>query len=430
MKFKLLVAGFLAILYTTKAQIPIKNLSDKLYLDYKIQTTLLLSQYTLHQKIKAQILAKSENIKTINPDSAWYRAEEIAIEVLQNILINNNAFTNSETTIIKDFISISCTDSFEIEKDNFFKDFGNTFTKIARLHGVAVAVVWFASEFAQIISIPVTAALGVPQYGAMLAASPLSFINLIVSIKAVSIQNQIRLNKAYEKRKNKQQAKKIIKNANKTFGIKNENSILHKVGSKSDSTTFISINKNNFMIDVGSFWRLNQHKAYFRNVKLFAKNQIKNDSVLLILNNKKLSKQMRVLFAIDYLCYYNPLDFDLLKRKVYKSVIVLPNDISNCIIENNTKAWVYKLCEIENFNLLEDVLKQCPEGLKVYDVFELFDNIVLKYWAKNMKNPGFKKFRNVVKGINKTYYQSLQKSDNLFSIQLIEALIKNCKLSK
>jgi hypothetical protein len=59
---------------------------------------------------------------------------------------------------------------------------------------------------------------------------------------------------------------------------------------------------------------------------------------------------------------------------------------------------------------------------------DLFDAIILKYWALHMNKQNFKAFRKMIKGFKKTNYQLLNQSDEYFTAAHTDVLLLNCGL--
>ncbi|MCG9879778.1 MAG: hypothetical protein MH472_04200 [Bacteroidia bacterium] len=283
------------------AQVSISKLSDRHYLDYKIQTTILVSSEVLKENVKHQILPdalcnskKPSNVTTVS-------AEQLSLDLTKDVLYLVNDTLYVIRDVIQNFRLRSYLDSVQPVKINFLNDFKYTSRKIARLHGVAAVTVWFLSEFVQIVSIPITAALGIPEVGVLIVASPLNFINMAITIKAINVSHQLSLKKAYGGFVKKRQAIKNRKKIERKYVSKNENTILHQLATSQDTAFYVSLNRNNLFTEIFSLFRLNQNKVYFRNIKRFVKKNNVCDTVLNILQNKYISKQMRSVYAIDYL---------------------------------------------------------------------------------------------------------------------------------
>ncbi len=423
--------GLLVLFVTTlQAQVPADVITQRLYLDYKIQTTLMVSNAVLKQKIHQGILPKATYTqKNTIPQEADFSSEAVADELLlQSLITGNHVVAVVGSNHIYKFYTVAQIDSMLRINPTAYNEFKQSMIKVARLYGLTAASVWFISEFTQIIAVPVSAFLGAPHVGLMIVASPLSFINLAITLNIINISHNVQLKNAYGGHKKKRVAAGIQRKTNKAFGIRNENSILHHQALVNDSQVFFGINRNNLFIDIASFLKINQHKAYFRNIKLFCKKHKNTDTLQNILNNRDISKQMRCIFAINYLHTYYPNLYNNLSNTFYKSVIKLPAKDCSMLKNAIIKQWVYALCEVKNLHALEPILRKMPPNLKVYEVLELFDNIIIKYWAENMQQQDFKVFRKFVKGFKKTTYQLLQQSDELFTQQHADVLLVNCKL--
>lgn len=427
---RLLIILMLFAVTWLNAQVPVGVFTERLYLDYKIQTTLLVSNEVLHHKIENGIIKKAQGVNKLKIHSdSNYTSEDVANEALLQSLINNSqviAIVGSNQ--VYKFYTIAQLDSAYKHNPNAYQAFKETMVKVGRLHGLTAATVWFVSEFTQIIAVPVSAFLGAPHVGIMLVASPLSFINLAIALNVMNISHNIKLKNAYGGYKNKRLAERVQRKVKRTFGIRNENSILHQYAMHNDTQVYFGINRNNLFIDIGSFLKLNQHKAYFRNIKRFCKSNINNDTLNAILNNKQISKQMRCIFAIDYLYNFYPTLHQQLTHKFYKSVVAKPLHERQVYSNAHVKQWIYSLCTIKNLADAEPILRQFPSGLKVYEALELLDNIIIKHWAENMRKQDFKAFRRMVTGMRKTNYILLKQSDEIFTQQHVDVLLLNCNL--
>jgi hypothetical protein len=422
----------LLILFVTtlQAQVPVDVFTQRLSLDYIIQTNLLVSNAVLKQNIHHGIIPKTPvapKITTIQ--EADLSSEDVAHEVLlQSLITNNYVIAVAGSNYIYKFYTIAQIDSILKTRPTAYRKFKQSMIKVPRMHGLTAASVWFISEIAQIIAMPVSSFFAAPHVGLMIMASPLSFINLAITLNVINISHNVQLKNAYGGYKKKRVAARIQKQTNKAFGIRNENSILHHQALVNDSQVFFCINRNNFFVDVAGFLKVNQHKAYFRNVKLFCEKYKNCDTLNNILNNRNISKQMRCIFAINYLHTYYPNIYNDFINTFYKSVIKQPSKDCSIIKDAMVKQWIYRLCEVKNLNALEPILYQMPPNIKVYEVLELFDNIIIKYWAENMRQQDFYVFRKFVKGFKKTTYQLLHQSDEPFTQQHADVLLVNCKL--
>lgn len=410
------------------AQIPTDILVERHKLDYQIQTTLLVSNQILHELITSKILPKQIYNEQVSLAQTNEKAEDFTAHILQD-----NSSLKRDTFIFlskedKRFLERTKADSANQMRDNFFADFKHTSRKIARLHGVAAVSVWFLSEFVQIVSIPATAAIGAPEIGVMIVASPLNFINMAITIKAIDISNQINLKHAYGGSKNKRASKRIKRNLFIEYKIKNENTLLHFVETKNDTNYFISVNRNNIFTEIYSLLRLNQHKLYYRNVRRFCQKQDNGDSLIAILDQTGISKEMRSLYTAVYLHQTRPELFNQFAAMYHQSMVKIAAQNQQLMLRIELKNWVYTVCEIRNLKELEWVLRQMPPHVKVHEVMELFDAIILKYWALHMNKQNFKAFRKMVKGFKKTHYQLLNQSDEYFTAAHMDALLLNCGL--
>ena len=420
----------LLFLYTCSiyAQLPTSVVTERHKLDYQIQTSLLVSNQILQDLIASSILPKQVATEQVRHTHTAQKAEDFTAYLLQDmhkLKRDTFIFFSKED---KRFLERTKADSAVQIRENFFSDFRYTSRKIARLHGVTAVTVWFLSEFVQIISIPVTAAFGVPEVGVMLVASPLNFINMAITIKAIDISNQINLKQAYGGSKNKRASKRIRRKVYHAYKIKNENTLLHFLESKNDTNYFISINRNNIFTEMYSLFRLNQHKLYYRNVKRFCQKQENNDSLLAILNQTGISKEMRSLYTAVYLHQTQAALYAQFANLFHQSVVKIASTNQQLKLRTDLKNWVYTVCEIKNLKELEWALRQLPPQVKVHEVMELFDGIILKYWALHMNKQNFKAFRKMIKGFKKTNYQFLQQSDEYFTASHVDVMLLNCGL--
>ena len=410
------------------AQLPTAIVVERHKLDYQIQTTQLVSNQILQALITSKILPKQIFNEQMSYAQATQKAEDFTAHLLQD-----NSNLKRDTFILvsnedKRFLERTKADSANQISDNFFADFKHTSRKIARLHGVTAVSVWFLSEFVQIVSIPVTAAFGVPEIGVMIVASPLNFINMAITIKAIDISNQINLKHAYGGAKNKRASKRIKRNLYKEYKIKNENTLLHFLELKNDTNYFISVNRNNIFTEIYSLLRLNQHKLYYSNVKRFCHKQDNGDSLLAILDQTGISKEMRSLYAAVYLHQTRPELFNQFAANYHQSMVKIASKNQQLMLRTDLKNWVYTVCEIRNLKELEWALRQVPPHVKVHEVMDLFDTIILKYWALHMNKQNFKAFRKMIKGFKKSNHQLLNQSDEYFTAAHTDVLLLNCGL--
>lgn len=410
------------------AQTPVGKLSDRHYLDYKIQSSLLFSNAVLSEKIKLKILPNSICTDSLKTDYVLASAEEFTVDLTKDGLYFLADTLYVLTSPIQNFRERSFLDSVDGIHPNFFTEFKYTSRKIARLHGVAAVSVWFLSEFVQIVSIPITAALGIPEVGVMIVASPLNFINMAITIKIINIKHQVSLKRAYGGHATKRAAIKAKRKIENLYKIKNENTIIHYLDTKNDTNYYVSLNRNNLFTEAFSLFRLNQHKVYYRNIKRFCKRELSCDTLNKILKSKHISKQMRSVYALEYLHKNNPELFHKFSGLHYKSFHQHAGDKREIGLRDDVKRWVYQLCEIKNLSELESILRQIPPQIKVYETLDLFDSIILKYWAENMNKQGFSSFRKMVKGFMKSNYQLLQVSDEYFGQKHVDIILLNSGL--
>ncbi|MCG9879779.1 MAG: hypothetical protein MH472_04205 [Bacteroidia bacterium] len=114
--------------------------------------------------------------------------------------------------------------------------------------------------------------------------------------------------------------------------------------------------------------------------------------------------------------------------KHYKSFHYQAVNTSELGLREDIKSWVYRMCEIKNLDQLGTVLRDIPPHIKVHNVLELFDSIILKYWAENMNAQGFASFRKMVKGFKKSSYQLLKQSDQYFTQEHADIILLNSGL--
>jgi hypothetical protein len=410
------------------AQLPTSMLIERHKLDYQIQTTLLVSNQILQELVTSNILPKQNSTEQVSDIHNAQKAEDFTAYLIQDM-----SKLKRDTFILlskedKGFLERTKADSANPIRDNFLADFKHNSRKIARLHGVTAVSVWFLSEFVQIISIPVTAAIGAPEIGLMLVASPLNFINMAITIKAIDISNQINLKHAYGGAKNKRASNKIKRNLYRDYKIKNENTLLHFLELKNDTNYFISVNRNNIFTEIFSFLRLNQHKLYYTNLKRFSRKQVNGDTLLAILDQKGISREMRSLYAAIYLHQTHPELFNQFTALYHQSMVKIASKNKQLMLRTDVKNWVFTVCEIRNIKELDWALRQMPPDVKVHEVMDLFDAIILKYWALHMNKQNFKAFRKMIKGFKKTNYQLLNQSDEYFTAAHTDVLLLNCGL--
>jgi len=414
--------------FTSWGQVSMAVLSDRHYLDYKIQSTLIISSEVLREHIKAGILPASQCNIEPKQFSLSPSAEEISLDLSKDVLYVTNDTLYVLSGAVQHFRDRSFLDSVQTIHPNFFTEFKYTSRKIARLHGVAAVSVWFLSEFVQIVSIPVTAALGVPELGVLIVASPLNFINMAITIKVINIAHQVNLKRAYGGHSNKRKALDLKRQIARKYAYKNENTILHQIAQKADNDYYVSINRNNLFTEAFSLFRLNQHKVYYRNMKRFCAKELPCDTLSTILACNSISKQMRTVYALEYLHKNNPEKFQVFANLHHKSFHQHVSANSTLGLREDVKKWVFNLCEIKDLAQLENILRQLPPQIKVHEVLDLFDGIILKYWAENMNKQKFKSFRKMVNGFEKSNYQLLQLGDEYFSPMHVDIILINCGL--
>jgi hypothetical protein len=425
-----LIHSLLLFIYSMSvhAQVPLGKLGERHKLDYKIQTTVLISSQVLKNLLNNNLLpiktVEEQSIKSLSKQNA----EDFSSYLIQNpgIIEQDTLKASTHAEIV--FVQRTLLDSVIEHPNNFFTDFKLTSRKIARLHGITAVSVWFLSEFVQIISIPATAVLGVPEIGVMIVASPLNFINMGITIKAIDFSNQIKLQQAYGGFSKKKKAQRVQRKVYQAYKIKNENTLLHMLEPRNDTSYFISIDRNNIFTEIFSLLGLNPHKINYNNLKRFSRDKHNHDTLMSILKQNHISKEMRSLYACIYMSKRDPAMFEQFAQIHFKSISkqALNSQISR--VRDDLKKWVFTLCELREIKDLEWVLRQVPSQVKVHEVMYLFDHIILKYWSENMNKQNYKAFRKMIKGFKKSSYQLLQQSDAYFNSDHIDLLLLNCDL--
>lgn len=441
LKFKKII--FLLIWGTTcfipinsYSQHALPKITNRLELDLKIQTTLILSSEILNGKVGQKLIAKNIDTTQFNDsvffeDSFFYSACQIAKSVIDSLIINKQDSMNADSAHIRLFYALSFIDSIELHKKNFLREFFHEFKVLARLHGVSVAVVWFASEIIEISLIGVLAATGLGHFAALAPVVPVAFVNSGIAIHLKSVHHHRKLRKGYGSRTIKKQAGRIVKDTKKSYNVRNSKSYVYSFDSQnqSDSLCFVAINNNNMFVSIGSFLGLNHKKMYHRNLKKFIRrNGFKDSNTKQILNNKKINKNERTVLCLQYLNQTNLEAFNKVENKFTKSFSTHAIPTIDSSIFMTAKRWTYNAIVQDSISHLAKIFREIPNQMKVEEVLSLLESVIVPYWSEHMGKVGFKKFRKLVKGIAKTRYATLQQSDFYWNKEFSDLLIKNCEI--
>jgi hypothetical protein len=405
-----------------------KELSNKIILDYKIQTSHLISKNVIREKISLDVLTIVAELDTTSTDTAsfFYTSEEIALHVFQK-MIKQEPLTNQMQ--FDSFALISFLEEYKLRNGNLLKDFFLTFKKLARIHGVTVAVVWFSTELAQIITIGYLTSIGFPEVAVMAPFVPLSFFNTGLAVYIKSIRHKNRLKKGYGSSQKKKKGQQAIRKTNRKFMIKNKNSIIHSLILEKDSVVLATVHKNNLIISVGSVFSLNKRKLYYKNVRRFAKKNLPESEYNQIKSGiKDFDKEVKTIFWLENL-KNNQINRSKLQQNFKKSVKTFHiSDYPICSLQ--TKEWVFKALELKSFSEFSKLIKDIPENLIIEEVLDYLENIIIPYWSENLGKVGFKKFRIIVKGVAQTRYDTLNRSQFEWNKEISKLLLTNCKFEE
>lgn len=407
-------------------------------MDYKIQTRLILSSDQLFHKLQEDIILfaeeiPQETIRLCDTENGIYLAEEIANRAFQNFIIDNQEEYFPESSLEECFAEIAFMDSFELHHGGFFYHFKQNFRYIARIHGVSIAIVWGATELAQISTIFVLTSIGLPEVAALAPVFPLTWFNTAVAIQLKSIRHHRNMRRGYRSGKSKRTAAKVERNVRREYQIKNIHSIVHvfEEEHQKDSLLAVTLNRNNFLISMGSFFGLNGKKAYFRNIKkVIRKAKVKDEYIKQIYKSKEISRQMRSLLCLLYLRENEPGVFEKARLKFDNSFHKIPAKAAGKRIDSEAKEWVYKALEVTSLDEIPAILRATPHNLQVGVVMDLMNNIILPHWADYLDKTGYGNFRRMVKGINHTYYYSLQFSAQYWDDEWSERLVESTELEE
>ena len=436
LKYKIQVVLFFCLLFGSKYASFAQGDTyyNQLLLDYKIQTVLTYASEVTHSLEEASVLlsidAEVGALDTLYPLPLYF-AETIANILIDSLL--NRAKDSGD-------YSVECREVFEktsmiafvsIHQPHVLKRIGLRFQQLARLHGVTVATVWFSTEFAQIAAIALLTNYGLGHYALLAPFIPLSFINTGLAIEIKNINHHRKMRKGYGGAKIKKTASKVEKKKRKEMGLHTKQGVFHVFPSadkqEPNGQYIISFKPKLLPIIFGGL-RFKPDYLYWRKLKRWAKaNDTSAVKFWQIVDSDKIDKQLRCVLYMDYLHKYDRRLWELYKQEQPEIVkpFILQKPMSDFALMD-AKLWVYKGLLANDLSEMSGFIDSIPGSLSIRQVLDLFEKIILPYWAVHMKRPGFVDFRKVVKGHKAFKYKSLLKANQMWdanSSKLLKTLL-------
>lgn len=424
LKYKIKVVLFFCLLFGSKHLVYSQGDAyyDQLLLDYRIQTVLTYASEVTHSLEEVSVLESLSPL--VGARDTLYPLPLYTAEIIANILID------SLLNIAKDSgdYCVECRNVFEetsmlafvtLHQPHLLQRIGLRFQQLARLHGVTVATVWFSTEFAQIAAIALLTNYGLGHYALLAPFVPLSFINTGLAIEIKSINHHRKMRKGYGGAKIKKTASRVEKNKRKEIGFHAKHGVIHVFSSaykqEPNAQYIISFKPKLLPIIFGGL-RFKSDYLYWRKLKRWARS---NDTSAVkfwqTVDNKQVDKQLRCILYLDYLQKHDNRLWELYKleqSEIVKSLI-LQKPLSDFVLMD-AKLWVYKGLLANDLSDMSGFIDSIPGSLSIRQVLDLFEKIILPYWAVHMKRPGFGDFRKVIKGHKAFKYKSLLKANQMW----------------
>jgi hypothetical protein len=427
------------------------RLRQRLSLDFEIQTCLIQSDTRIQRLIDHHILpfresdtigvedrlATSNKNATFPPlDTLGYLKGLVTEDAVKAIIDSIIDIGYGEEPPFNEWLALfkqtTLYDSFILHQPSLMKKLVLEFRELSRIHGVSVAVVWFATEFAQISAITALTAYGYGHYALLAPFFPLSFFNTGLAINLQHIRHHKHMRKGYGSAEIKRKAGKLNVKNKRHLRLNYHYSILMKVGEQGgDSLKLLSLHEPSFLSVIFRGGRYQPRRVYHRKVKRFYHQHHIGLPFTEGSRSSKFHKRMQTVFWVHYLKETDSVQFQQLLQDVSAATVVVSKEVYETTLQQiEVKRWIHELLELSSFDQFAEHLSLFPDHLKVGTFIDLMEQVVLPAWSRQFKRGGFRTFRKVVKGVRRFKYDTLLQQHHYWNEGYRLALLKQTALIK
>jgi hypothetical protein len=404
------------------------RLRQRLSLDFDIQTCLIHSDIRIQRLIDHHILPVhegdtigGENRSVYSYKKDYYPSfdsfghhkgfitEDVVKAIIDSIIGMEYGVESPTHEWLALFKQTTLYDSFIWHQPSLMKKLVLEFRELSRIHGVSVAVVWFATEFAQISAITALTAYGYGHYALLAPFFPLSFFNTGLAIHLQNIRHHKYMRKGYGSAEIKRKAGKLNVKNKRYLHLNYHYSILMNVGDQGeDSLRLLSLHEPSFLSVLFRGGRYQPRRVYHRKIQRFYHQRHIGLPFTGGGRSSKFHKRMRSVFLVHYLKETDSVQFQQFLQDVRAATVVVSKDVYETTLQHlEVKRWIHELMELSSFDQFADHLSAFPHHLKVGSFIDLMEQVVLPAWSRQFKRGGFRTFRKVVKGVRRFKYDTL-----------------------
>ena len=420
---------FTCSLYAQK-EVDKSSLSKYIINDYRVQSQLYITNKTIEEKINTLVIEEMPKLGDL--DNLHIDSDKIDIEnkvwqvteaALKRYFSESDELSPQQKRLLNDYISSLPYKVYNKPNRFILHILKVKLVSVARLHGVAIAVVWAATELAQISSVAVLTSLGYGSIAALAPVVPITFTNVAIALQIKSMRQNKQLIEGYGSRELKRKAVKIEKQVVKSRNIRNSKSVVYFFENPKEEKTYgISLNNENIVAKVGSWMtRKSNRMLYWAQLSEFAKkHDIAKKEIKNLRKEKLKNRQAQSVFLLHKILKDSSSTVDF-ANKFEKFVFEVDKISDN---ENALRQWATKAMYIKTIEEIPNVLHAIPPGAKIGEVIDLIDNIILPYWTKEIKSMDFIAFRRFVKQFTNVKFESAKFHDSVWTSEWSVKILK------
>ena len=420
------------------AQEPLKSstVMKRIAYDYRIQTQIHLSRSIIEKQLSGALIDSllDKEFLNIDVESEDEILDENLMEIVQATLhqyYGSQGLSEQERIAYNEYL-LYYSEEVLYQKKGFFRYFRNKLRSLARLHGVAVAVVWASTELVQISSVAVLTSLGYPEIAALAPVLPITFFNAALTLQIQNITHNVKERRGYGGRANKRQAKKISKDVFSDYNVRRVyDYIMPIVKTAKGERLYVTIPDEGFFRRAGMFLGFGPKRLSNKKLRRYLNRRVENEEVTkqlsLIQDDDNLNHQQKNTLIVAMLAEHYD-SGDVLWGRLLKRFPHHFYESQKLHRHTTLRDWANFALTIENFDELPHLLSNIPEDAPIHTVIALFEGVIFPYWSKYMNDQSFRDFRNFRKAFKEVTYENLLFGNQYWDILLSRKLIEYAEL--